>query len=216
VIFDELKASNSKLFHEIEKLSKHDLDKYRKNSKLRKSLRKCLKSLKINTELIESNHLSFDSKIILRDSNMNIENISSSGNDVVVDNIDNNNDDDDDDDDKKNKLLYSINIENVKKLQQMFSRAATTDNKHIIPRIYRVNISDGCDISSTDHDYHHFDNSNEENDDHDHDDSHVHPSDNSSMSNSLSRIMIDIPIAEVKGKVFYLISNFFKSYQQVL
>jgi hypothetical protein len=211
VIFDELKASNSKLFHEIEKLSKHDLEKYRKNSKLRKSLRKCLKSLKINTELIESNHLSFDSKIIHRDSNMNVENISSSGNDVVVDNIDNNNDDD-----NQNKLLYCINIENVKKLQQMFSRAATTDNNHDIPGIYRVDISDGCDISSTDHDYHHFDNSNEENDDHDHDDSHIHPSDNSSMSNNLCRIMIDIPIAEVKGKVFYLISNFFKSYQQVL
>lgn len=198
-IFDDLKASDSTLYHEIEKLSKHGLEKYRKNSKLRKSLRKCLKSLKINTELIESNHLSFDSKIIHRDSNMNVENISSCGSDaVVVDDIDNN----DDDDDKQNQLLYSINIENVKKLQQMFSSAVTTDNKHGIPRIYRVNISDGCDISSTDHDHHHFD-SNKEDADHDHD-SHIHPSDSSSISNNLSRIVIDIPIAEVKGKVFYI------------
>ena len=198
LIFDELKASDSKLYHEIEKLSKHGLEKYRKNSKLRKSLRKCLKSLKINTELMESNHLSFDSKIIHRDSNMNVENNnSSSGTDVVVDDIDNNNDDDD----QQNKLLYSINIENVKKLQQMFSSAVTTDNKHGIPRIYVVSISDGCDISSTDHDHHLFD-CNEENDDHDHD-SHIHPSDSSSsISNNLCRIMIDIPIAEVKGKVF--------------
>jgi len=200
LIFDELKASDSKLYHEIEKLSKHGLEEYRRNSKLRKSLRKCLKSLKINTELIESNHLSFDSKIIHRDSNMNFENNnSSSGTDVVVDDIDNNNDDDDD---KQNKLLFSINIENVKKLQQMFSSAITTDNKYGIPRIYLVNISDGCDISSTNHDHHLFD-SNERNDDHDHD-SHIHPSNSSgsSISNNLCRIMIDIPIAEVKGKVF--------------
>ena len=201
LIFDELKASDSKLYHEIEKLSKHGLEKYRKNSKLRKSLRKCLKSLKINTELIESNHLSFDSNIISRDSNMNVENNSSSGTDVV-DDIGNN-----DDDDQQNKLLYSINIENVKKLQQMFSSAVTTDNKHGIPRIYRVNISNGCDITSTDHDHHLFD-CNEENDDHDHD-SHIHPSDScSSISNNLCRIMIDIPIAEVKGKVIMLYHTF--------
>jgi hypothetical protein len=213
LIFDELKASDTKLYHEIEKLSKHGLEKYRKNSKLRKSLRKCLKSLKINTELIESNHLLFDSKIIHRDSNMNVENnSSSSGTDVVVDDIDNNNDDDDD---KQSKLLYSINIENVKKLQQMFSSAVTTDNKHGIPRIYRVNISDDCDISSTNHDHHLFD-SNEQNDDHDHD-SHIHPSNSngSSISNNLCRIMIDIPIAEVKGKVFisyHTFSNHFSKY----
>ena len=212
LIFDELKASDSKLYHEIEKLSKHGLEEYRRNSKLRKSLRKCLKSLKINTELIESNHLSFDSKIIHRDSNMNVENnSSSSGTDVVVDDIDNNNDDDD----KQSKLLYSINIENVKKLQQMFSSAVTTDNKHGIPRIYRVNISDDCDISSTNHDHHLFD-SNEQNDDHDHD-SHIHPSNSngSSISNNLCRIMIDIPIAEVKGKVFisyHTFSNHFSKY----
>jgi len=112
--------------------------------------------MKIDCDLIESNYLSFVSNTnncdIINTKNVDNE----AGSEIFTE-------------EKQNKMLHDISVDNVSKLQHLYSHS---DDKNNIPRIHRVVVSD----------------------DHQDSDSQI----NSYLCDS--RIVINIPIAQVKGK----------------